>query len=65
MGMDDASRFRDPPENAEIVILKGQVEQLREAAEIFRDFGGFQHLHRPYELEQVTRAKMILRLDGH
>lgn len=34
---------------------------LRDAAQIFQDFGDFSHLHRSYDLEQVRRAKSILK----
>ena len=43
------------------VVLMAEIERLREAAEIFRDFGNFQHLHRAYDLEQVERARKILK----
>ncbi len=35
-------------------------ERLREAAEIFRDFGSFTHLHRKYDLEQLAKARKIM-----
>jgi hypothetical protein len=37
-----------------------KIEKLREAAEIFRDFGEFQHLYREYDLAQVEKARKLL-----
>jgi len=44
-------------------LLVGLV-RLREAAELFRDFGDFQHLHRPGDLEQVAKARKLLKPEG-
>ena len=37
-----------------------EIGQLREAAEIFRDFGQFSHLYCEYDLEQVSKARKTL-----
>jgi len=56
-----------PSDMADVIeSLRHQVKQLREAAEIFRDFGRFDHIsithpHHKYDREQVTRANLILR----
>jgi len=40
---------------------RAKIKQLKEAAEIFRDFGDFQHLHRKFDLKMINKARTILR----
>ena len=44
----------------EIERLKEELDKYREAAEIFRDFGRFHHLHTAYDTRQVAKARAIL-----
>ena len=39
---------------------QARIEELTEAAVIFRDFGEFHHLHRASDLEQVEKANLLL-----
>jgi len=53
-----------PGVTSKIAELQAEVERLRKAAEIFRDFGKFEHLRSNRDRQLLKEARKILKPEG-